>query len=127
MIGDSTEIERLQARRMEQEVTLKDGRTNGFWAMGLVTPYRGRATPRGLMTHSSKTIAAGLDSRNLNHLRAFAGLKEVVGERPWIVDREFSDLELMLDLIEKGVNFVIRLNLSSHPPKFWDAEGKEVI
>ncbi len=44
-----------------------------------------------------------------------------------VLDREFSYLELLLDLIAEGVNFVIRLNLGAHPPKFWDADGKEVL
>jgi len=47
----------------------------------------------------------------LNHFRAFAGLK---------------DLELLEKLVEEQFNFVIRLNLGSHPPKFWDSDGREV-
>ncbi len=43
-----------------------------------------------------------------------------------MLDREFSYLELLLCLNAEQVNFVIRLNLGSHPPKFWDAEGQEV-
>jgi hypothetical protein len=43
-----------------------------------------------------------------------------------VLDREFSYLELLLNLIVEQVNFVIRLNLRSHPPKFFDQEGKEV-
>jgi len=127
VIGDPTEIERPQAWKTEYVGTLKDGKTKGFWAMLLATPYRGRAIPCGLITYSSKTIAAGLDSRNLNHLRAFAGLKDLLGGRALVLDREFSYLELLLDLIAEGVNFVIRLNLGAHPPKFWDADGKEVL
>ncbi|MEM4203126.1 MAG: transposase [Candidatus Methanomethylicaceae archaeon] len=79
------------------------------------------------MTYSSRTIAAGLSSRNLNHVRAFAGLKNLLGERPLVLDREFSYLELLLHLVEEGVNFVIWLNWGRHPPRFWDAEGREVV
>lgn len=127
VIGDPTEIERPQARKTEYVGTLKDGKTKGFWVLLLATPYRGRAIPCGLLTYSSKTIAAGLASRNLNHFRAFAGLKDLLGERPLVLDREFSYLELLLNLVEEGVKFVIRLNLGSHPPRFWDADGKEVV
>ncbi len=127
MLGDPTEIERPQAWKTEYVGTLRDGKTKGFWALVLATPYRGRAIPCGVITYSSKTIANRQDSRNLNHFRAFEELKDVLGERPLVLDREFSYLELLLRLVEEQVNFVIRLNLGSHPPKFWDAEGREVV
>lgn len=126
VIGDPTEIERPQAHRTEYVGTLKDGKTKGFWALVLGTPYRGRAIPCGLITYSSKTIAQELDSRNLNHFRAFAELKDLLGERPLVLDRDFSYLELLEFLVAAQVNFVIRLNLRSRPPKFWDSEGREV-
>ncbi len=62
-IGDSTEIERLQARKTAYVGTRKDGKSQGFWAMVLATPYRGRAIPCGVITYSSKTIATQQDSR----------------------------------------------------------------
>ncbi len=90
VIGDPTEIECPQAWKTAYVGTLKDGKTKGFWAMVLATPYRGRAIPCGLVTYSSKTIATQADSRNLNHCRAFEGLKDLLGERPLVLDREFS-------------------------------------
>jgi hypothetical protein len=126
VIGDPTEIERPQAWKTAYVGTLKDGKTKGFWALVLATPYRGRAIPCGLITYSSKTIATRQDSRNLNHFRAFEELKDLLGERPLVLDREFSYLELLLKLVEEQVNFVIRLKLGSHPPKFWDSDGREV-
>jgi hypothetical protein len=125
-IGDPTEIERPQAWKTNYVGTLKDGKTKGFWALVLATPYRGRAIPCGLVTYSSKTIAQNVDSRNLNHFRAFAELKDMLGERPLVLDREFSYLELMLNLVEEWVNFVIRLNLRANPPKFFDQDGQPV-
>ena len=126
VIGDPTEIERLQAWKTAYVGTLKDGKSKGFWALVLATPYRGRAIPCGVITYSSKTIAIHQDSRNLNHFRAFETLKDLLGEKPLVLDREFSYLELLLNLIEEHVHFVIRLNLGSHPPKFFDQEGQEV-
>ena len=126
VIGDPTEIERPQAWKTAYVGTLKDGKTKGFWALVLATPYRGRAIPCGVVTYSSRTIAQNADSRNLNHFRAFEGLKDLLGERPLVLDREFSYLELLLNLMAEQVNFVIRLNLRSHPPKFFDQDGKEV-
>jgi hypothetical protein len=126
VIGDPTEIERPQAWKTEYVGTLKDGKTKGFWALVLATPYRGRAIPCGLITYSSKTIAQNGDSRNLNHFRAFEELKDMLGERPLVLDREFSYLELMLNLVEEQVNFVIRLNLRANPPKFFDQDGQQV-
>lgn len=126
VIGDPTEIARKQAWKTEYVGTLKDGKTKGFWALILATPYRGRAIPCGLITYSSKTIAQGEDSRNLNHFRAFAALKDMLGDRPLVLDREFSYLELMLRLAQDQINWVIRLNKGSKPPKFYDEEGQEV-
>jgi len=126
VIGDPTEIERPDARKTEYVGTLKDGKTRGFWALMLATPYRGRAIPCGMVTYSSKTIAQGMDSRNLNHFRAFDGLKDMLGGRPLVLDREFSYLELMLNLFEEQINWVIRLNLRANPPKFYDDDGREV-
>jgi hypothetical protein len=126
VIGDPTEIERPHAWKTEYVGKLKDGKTRGFWALILATPYRGRAIPCGMVTYSSRTIAQGLDSRNLNHFRAFEGLKDMLGGRPLVLDREFSYLELMLNLFEEQINWVIRLNLRSHPPKFYNDDGQEV-
>ena len=126
VIGDPTEIERPQAGKTAYVGTLKDGKTKGFWALVLATPYRGRAIPCGFVTYSSKTIATNADSRNLNHFRAFEELKDMLGERPLVLDREFSYLELLLNLMEELVNFVIRLNLRANPPKFFDQDGKQV-
>ncbi|MFN3762579.1 MAG: transposase [Anaerolineae bacterium] len=126
VIADPTEIERPQARATEYVGILKDGKTRGFWALVLAVPYRGRAIPCGLITYSSRTIAEEGDSRNRNHFRAFAALKDLLGERPLVLDREFSYLELMRQLVAEGIHFVIRLNLGSHPPKFLDSEGREV-
>ena len=126
VIGDPTEIERPQAWKTEYVGTLKDGKTKGFWALILATPYRGRAIPCGMVTYSSRTIAQNADSRNLNHFQAFAGLKDLLGGRPLVLDREFSYLELMLNLLEEQINWVIRLNLRANPPKFYDQDGQEV-
>jgi hypothetical protein len=126
VIGDPTEIERPNAWKTEYVGKLKDGKTRGFWALILATPYRGRAIPCGMVSYSSKTIAQGSDSRNLNHFRAFDGLKDMLGERPLVLDREFSYLELMLNLFKEQINWVIRLNLRANPPKFYDDDGKQV-
>lgn len=126
VIGDPTEIERPHAWKTEYVGKLKDGKTRGFWALILATAYRGRAIPCGMVTYSSKTIAQGLDSRNLNHFRAFDALKDMLGGRPLVLDREFSYLELMLNFFEEQINWVIRLNLRAKPPKFYDDAGKEV-
>jgi len=126
VIGDPTEIEHPHAWKTEYVGKLKDGKTRRFWALILATAYRGRAIPCGMVTYSSKTIAQSLGSRNLNHFRAFDGLKDMLGGRPLVLDREFSYLELMLNLFEEQINWVIRLNLRSNPPKFYADDGKEV-
>ena len=126
VIGDPTEIPRPQARKTAYVGTLKDGKTKGFWLLMLATPFRGRAIPCGFVTYSSRTIAEGVTSRNQEHDRAFQSVKHVVGERPLVLDREFSYLSLLEKLVAEEVNFVIRLNLGSRPPIFTNAEGRQV-
>jgi len=42
------------------------------------------------------------------------------------LDREFSYLELLLDLVAEGMHFVIRLQVDRHPPHFVDRHGRQV-
>jgi hypothetical protein len=125
VIGDPTEMPRPQARKTSYVGKLKDGKTRGFWLLLLATPYRGRALPCGFVTYSSKTIAQQLRSRNQFHWQAFDEIKPLLGDKPLVLDREFSYLELLEYLVQVSVNFVIRLNLASHPT-FYDATGCKV-
>jgi hypothetical protein len=126
VIGDATEIPRPHAYRTPYVGTLKDGKTKGFWLLLLATPYRGRALPCHFLTYSSRTIAAEAESRNLNHLQAFAPLKALLGDKPLVLDRDFSYLELLESLVAAQINFVIRLKMGSQPPQFFD-ENKQRI
>jgi hypothetical protein len=103
--------------------TLSDGETRGYWLMLLATPYQGRASPCGFVSYSSKTINQDATSRNQHHFAAFAQIKELLGDRPLVLDREFSYLELLENLATEGVNFVVRLKVG---PNFCDGEGKPV-
>jgi hypothetical protein len=124
VIGDPTEVPRPQAKRTDYVGTLSDGETKGYWLLLLATPYHGRAIPCSFVSYSSKTINDEATSRNREHFAAFAQVKALLGERPLVLDREFSYLELLENLVAEGVNFVIRLNVG---PKFYDGEGKPVI
>jgi len=126
VIGDPTEVPRPQARKTHYVGTLKDGKTPGFWLLLLATPYRGRALPCGFVTYSSKTIAQLARSRNQYHWQAFDQVKDLLGDKPLVLDREFSYLELLHYLVHSRINFVIRLHLGSHPPTFYDATGRKV-
>ncbi len=42
------------------------------------------------------------------------------------LDRAFRHLTLFVRLVEERVNVVIRLNLGSHPPTFWESDGRAV-
>lgn len=126
VIGDPTEIPRPQARKTAYVGTLKDGETKGFWLLVLATPFRGRALPCGFLAFSSRTLAEQVESRNQNHLQAFAQIKDLLGEKPLVLDRDFSYLDLVEHLTAARVHFVIRLNLRSHPPKLFHADGREV-
>jgi hypothetical protein len=126
VLGDPTEMPRPHARRTSYVGTLKDGKTKGFWLLTLATPFRGRALPFHFVTYSSKTIGAEASSRNLKHLSALATVKEFIGEKPLVFDREFSYLELLENLRAEQVHFVIRLNLGSHPPELTDAKQQSI-
>jgi hypothetical protein len=127
VLGDPTEIARPQAWHTPYVGTLKDGKTKGFWLLALATPFRGRAIPFHFVTYSSKTIGDQNNSRNLNHLDALVPVKELLGEKPLVFDREFSYLELLEKLATERVHFVIRLNLGSHPPHLTNAAGQSVV
>jgi hypothetical protein len=127
VIGDPTEMPRPQAYKTAYVGKLSDGDTLGFWLLVLSTPFRGRAIPFHLLSYSSRTIAQGAGSRNMHHWQAFADIKTLLGNKPLVLDRDFSYLELLQYCVAAGINFVIRLNLRSQPPKFYNAEGREVV
>lgn len=52
---------------------------------------------------------------------ALMTVKDLLGEKPLVFDREFSYLELLEKLVAERVHFVIRLNLGSHPPLLTNA------
>jgi hypothetical protein len=83
-------IEHPQAWKTKDMGGLNYSKAEGFWVLLLVTPYRGRASPCRLLTHSSKTIAASLVSLNPTQFRDLARHIKLVGERPSVSDREFS-------------------------------------
>jgi len=111
VIGDPTEMERYKAPKTSYVGTLSDGKTAGYWLLVLSTPFRGRSLPFSFVVYSSKTIGAQTTSRNQEHFRCFEAVKELLGERPLVLDREFSYAELMEVLYIEQVQFVIRLNL----------------
>ena len=120
LIGDPTEMPRPQAKKSEYVGTLSDGKTSGYWLMILATPFHGRAIPCHFVSYSSKTINDEATSRNRYHFEAFAQVKELLGDKPLVLDREFSYLGLMENLVLEEVNFVIRLKEGA---KFADQEG----
>jgi len=126
VIGDPTEMSRPYARKTSYVGTLSDGETRGFWLLVLATPFRGRAIPCSFVTYSSQTINDQCTSRNLEHFRAFAEVHELLGDRPLVLDREFSYLELMKNLEAEGINYVIRLKLGRHQTTLLNAEGRSI-
>ena len=123
LIGDPTEMPRPDAKKTDYVGTLSDGQTSGYWLLILATPYHGRAIPCHFVSYSSAIIGAEVSSRNRYHYQAFAEVKELLGEKPLVLDREFSYLELMQALVMEQVNFVIRLKVGAH---FFDQDGKRV-
>jgi hypothetical protein len=124
VIGDPTEIPRPHAKKTEYVGVLSDGETCGYWTLLLATPYHGRAIPCEFVSYSSKIIHQEATSRNRYHFQAFSKLKDLIGDKPLVLDREFSYLELLENLVTENVNFVIRLNTKV---SLFDQEGKPVI
>jgi hypothetical protein len=126
ILADPTDIERRQAKRTEYVGRLKDGKTLGFQVLPLAFPYRGRAIPFHFITYSSKTIGNDFTSRNLEHRRAIGKLKHLLGDKPIVMDREFSYEDLFQALLGEGLKFVIRLNTSGGVT-FVDDDGDRVM
>jgi hypothetical protein len=126
VIGDPTEMQRYKAPKTSYVGTLKDGKTAGYWLLVLSTPFRGRSLPFSFVVYSSKTIGDQCTSRNQEHFRCFNEVKELLGDRPLVLDREFSYEELMEILYIENIQFVIRLNLGDQhkQPRLIDADGE---
>jgi hypothetical protein len=127
VIGDPTEIERIAAKNTDYVGYLGDGETRGFWLLPLSTPLRGRAIPCNLVIYSSATIGSQSTSRNLEHVRVIREIREVIGERALLLDREFSYLDLFQSFEAAGMNFVIRLNMGSKPKFYYDADKEQEL
>jgi hypothetical protein len=128
VIGDPTEMERHKAPKTSYVGILKDGKTAGYWLLVLSTPFRGRSLPYSFVVYSSRTIGEQCTSRNQEHYRCFNEVKQLLGDRPLVLDREFSYEELMEVLYIEQIQFVIRLNLGDQrkQPRLIDADGEPV-
>ncbi len=126
VLGDVTEVARPQAKKTAYVGTLKDGKTKGFDVLALCTPKRGRAIPFAFVTYSSATLGAEVTSRNQEHQRAAGQVRDLIGERPLLLDREFSYGEWLRYLLEAGLRFVIRLKVGAPPVRLLDRFGCEV-
>ena len=128
IIGDPTEMERCKAPKTAYVGTLSDGKTAGYWLMVLSTPFRGRALPFSFVVYSSRTIGDQSTSRNQEHFRCFEAVKQLLGDRPLVLDREFSYEQLIETLSIEQIQFVIRLNLGDQhkQPRLIDADGEPI-
>ena len=124
VLGDPTDIERPQAKKTEYVGKLKDKKL-GFQALVLATPYRGRAIPFNFITYSSRTIGSEMSSRNMEHSKAIGELKELLGDKILILDKEFSYEEFFAELAESTIQFVIRLN-DGIKPTILNEDGEKI-
>jgi hypothetical protein len=125
VIGDPTEMERFRAPKTSYVGTLSDGKTAGYWLLVLSTPYRGRSIPFSFVVFSSRTIGEQITSRNQEHYRCFEEVKQLLGNRPLVLDREFSYHDLLEVLTCEHINFVIRLNVG-RGVRIMDINGRQV-
>jgi hypothetical protein len=119
VLGDPTEIERAGARKTDYVGRLHDGQQRGFWMLTLGTPMRGCVLPCNFVTYSSSTLGRENTSRNLEHRRVIDEIAATIGDRPLVLDREFSYQTLFEHFLESQMQFIIRLNQGSKPPKFY--------
>jgi hypothetical protein len=124
VIADPTEMPRPHAKHTQYVGRLSDGQTLGYWLLVLATPFRGRALPFHFITYSSQTISQQVTSRNQEHFRAFADLKPLLGERPLVLDREFSYLELLKALRTEKIHFVVRLRVGPRQVSLLTTKGQ---
>jgi hypothetical protein len=92
------------AKITDYVLPLSDGETKGFWMLPIATPIRGRAIPCHFITYSSATLNNDVSSCNLEHQHAIQGIKEFVGNRTMIYDREFSFLGFLQNLDAVGTH-----------------------
>lgn len=126
ILGDPTEVPRKQAKKTNYVGKLSDGKTLGFWLLTLARPYKGRAIPFAFVTYSEATLNREATSRNLEHQRVFGQVKELLGERPLVLDREFSYERHFADAAAEGVNYVVRLNQGNRPT-LTDVAGNKLM
>ncbi|MHC4753243.1 MAG: transposase [Planctomycetota bacterium] len=124
ILGDPTDIERPQAGKTDYVGKLKSKKL-GFTIMFLATPYRGRAIPFSFITYSSKTIGAEMSSRNMKHIKSVAELKELLGDKILVMDREFSYEFLFAEIAESDMQYAIRLKTGNNPG-ILDEEGNKI-
>ena len=135
ILCDPTEIHRPQAKKTKYVGKVGKGKKLGFWMLTLASPYKGRAIPFNFITYSSlvppsngrtdlvppsngrteKTINDELSSRNLEHIKVIAELKELLGDKVLVLDREFSYEWFFENMLIEGIKFVIRLNVGNNP------------
>jgi len=125
IIIDPTEIIRKEAYKTPYVGILSDGKTRGFLLISASIPYKGRALPCFYNIYSSKTIKEESSSRNIEHYKVIAELKDLVGDKPLVFDREFSYEELLTCMIELDMRWVIRLNTGNRVT-ITDSEGNKI-
>ncbi len=69
-------------------VTLSDRETSGSWLLLLATLFHGHALPCYFAGYSSMTITQDAKSRNQPHFAVCTKVKELLGSRPLVLDRE---------------------------------------
>ncbi len=124
VLGDPTDIERPQAGKTDYVGKLKNKKL-GFNIMFLATPYRGRAIPFSFITYSSRTIGAEMSSRNMEHIKCIGELKELLGDKILVLDREFSYELMFAEIAETDMRYAIRLK-TGNLPTILNEEGEKI-
>jgi hypothetical protein len=110
ILVDPTEMERSQAKNTEYVGRLSDGETLGYWMVVFAQPFRGRAVPFHFGLYSEKTLGEEATSRNIEWHKMLLEIRELVGRRPLVFDREFSSQRWLDALSQSGCSWVVRLN-----------------
>ena len=102
---------------------VRSGKRRGYWVLVLGFPWQGRVLPCFILRFSSQTLQQQGRSRNMEHMQAVDRLRQVLGDKPLMLDREFGYTEFLQYLTCRGVQYVIRLNTRAHID---DAQGRRL-
>lgn len=119
LVLDPTDITKPYARKMEYLARIRDGSSgefaDGYWCCQVIAARRNSAEVVPLYQELYSHAAPDFDSENEEILRAVDVVHQGTGGRGiWVIDRGGDRRELILPLLQRGCDFVIRMRGDRH-------------